>query len=81
MSLRTDLLKGLQNYAVFVPQLTRPVLRVLIQGILSSIVVINLLKNVFQIFLKQIVNQNFQSSFRFSCGALYRKSSLRSRST
>lgn len=59
MSLRTDLLKGLQNYAVFVPQLTRPVLRVLIQGILSSIVVLNLLKNVFQIFLKQIVNQNF----------------------
>lgn len=59
MSLRTDLLKGLQNYAVFVPQLTRPVLRVLIQGILSSIVVLNLLKNVFQIFSKQIVNQNF----------------------
>lgn len=59
MSLRMDLLKGLQNYAVFVPQLTRPVLRVLIQGILSSIVVLNLLKNVFQIFLKQIVNQNF----------------------
>lgn len=32
MSLRTDLLKGLQNYAIFIPQLTRPVLRVLIQG-------------------------------------------------
>ncbi|XP_031627686.1 COMM domain-containing protein 5 [Contarinia nasturtii] len=31
MSVRTDLLKGLQNYAIFVPQLTRPVLRVLIQ--------------------------------------------------
>lgn len=50
MSLRTDLLKGLQNYAVFVPQLTRPVLRVLIQGILPSIVVLNLLKNASQIF-------------------------------
>lgn len=36
MSVRTDLLKGLQNYAVFIPQLTRPVLRVLIQGKLSE---------------------------------------------
>lgn len=42
MSVRTDLLKGLTNYAIFVPQLTRPVLRVLIQGNVNMLITSNI---------------------------------------
>lgn len=75
MSLRTDLLKGLQNYAIFIPQLTRPVLRVLIQGKQCKVNWMqNSIKKTPNIYISMLVVSTI------SFGALHWESCLRSRS-
>lgn len=69
MSQRIDLLKNLHNYVVFVPQMNRPVLRVLIQG-----------KNNNTCIESNILTTKSINFLRYSISSLYRKSKLSTRS-